>query len=215
MIKREKIILVGGGGHALSLLEALPQKARVAGYAALEPSQAMDLEWLGPDENVLAMAEGHKFHIAFVYSGLPVMDLRRKIIDRYEMAGVTFQTIVAESAIVTPGSTIATGAAVLNGAIVNRASIGRHAVVNSGAIVEHDCRIGANTFIGPGAVIGGGVNIGRDCFIGLGARIKNGVTIAPGVTVGMGANVTSDLTEPGIYHTPSNLKFHSLKKLRR
>ncbi|MDE5975762.1 MAG: NeuD/PglB/VioB family sugar acetyltransferase [Muribaculaceae bacterium] len=194
-------ILVGGGGHALSLLESLPETLSVIGYAALSPSQNIKLEWLGNDAtDTTILSLPHPFHIAFIYAGSPLMDKRRGIISRYEKAGARFVTIIAPSAIVTPNSVIGEGSAILAGAIVNRASLGRHVVVNTGAIVEHDCEIGDNTFIGPGAVLGGGVRIGNDCFIGLGARIRNGITIGPGVTVGMGAIVTRNLSKPGIYH---------------
>lgn len=197
---QNKIILAGGGGHALSLLEAA-SPADFAGYLALAPSESMPLEWLGEDAEIAKLAaRGYLFHMAFVYSGLPVMEKRRVLIEQYEAAGARFATIIAPTAIVTPNSHIAEGCAVLNGAIVNRATLDRNVVINSGAIVEHDCVVGSNTFIGPGAVIGGAVTIGEDCFIGLGAKVKNCVRIASGVTVAMGAIVARDLLEPGIYH---------------
>ena len=43
------IVLLGGGGHALSLLEAFPPLTRAIGYTALEPSPKMPVEWLGDD----------------------------------------------------------------------------------------------------------------------------------------------------------------------
>jgi UDP-perosamine 4-acetyltransferase len=212
------IILAGGGGHALSLMEALAfDHARgadapvVAGYTAPADAPCMTVPRLGSDDDAATLAaEGYRFHIAFVYAGLPVMDKRRRIISLYEEAGVSFASIVASSAVVTPNSTLGEGCAVLNRAVVNRATLGAHVIVNTGAIVEHDCVVGANTFIGPGAVIGGGVTIGQDCFIGLGARVRNGVTIADGVTVGMGCIVNRNLTEPGIYHGDP-LRLHKLR----
>lgn len=207
----DKIVLAGGGGHALSLLEAVADPQSIAGYTAPAAAPGMPLKWLGDDSAAPILKEGHKFIIAFVYAGLPLMLKRRRLIELYEGFGVDFASIIAASAIVTRNASLAEGVAVLNGAVINRASVGKHAVINTGAIVEHDCEIGPNTFIGPGVVMGGGVKIGRDCFIGLGSKIKNGVTIAPGVTVGMGAAVSADLTEPGIYHG-NPLKFHSLKK---
>ena len=202
-----KIVLAGGGGHALSVLEATADPRRIAGYTSPTPSDMMPAEWLGDDDATPQLAErGYRFHMAFVYHGLPLMDRRREIIGRYREMGARFESIIAPTAIVTRNSTLGEGCAILNGAIVNRATIGENTVVNSGAIVEHDCVVGSNTFIGPGVVIGGAVTIGDDCFIGLGTRIKNCVKIASGVSVAMGANVTTDLLEPGIYHgTPLRL----------
>lgn len=197
---KKRIVLAGGGGHALSIVETLPL-SEFAGYIALAPSENMPLPWLGDDTDVASLAAyGHPFHMAFVYEGFPVMDKRKRLIKQYEQAGAKFTTIIAPSAIVTPRSEVGKGTAILHRAVINRANLGKNVVVNTGAIVEHDCNIGSNTFIGPGAVIGGGVTIGDDCFIGLGAKVKNGLKIVSGVTVAMGATVTRDLLEPGIYH---------------
>ena len=206
------IILAGCGGHALSVAEAVTNPNFFAGYTALSPSPLMELEWRGDDSAVAALAdEDYKFHVAFVYAGLPVMDKRKRLIQKYRDAGAEFVSVIAPTAIVTRHSSVGNGCAILNRAVVNRARLGENVIVNTGAIVEHDCVIGDNTFIGPGATIGGGVTIGEDCFIGLGANVMNGVTIASGVTVAMGATVNRDLTEPGIYHG-SPLKLHRLKK---
>ncbi len=194
------IVLVGGGGHALSLTEAAGPE-HFSGYTAFAQAEDLPFEWLGDDSGASQLAEkGHLFHMAFVYAGLPVMKKRKKLIDLYEKAGARFATIIAPTAIVTPNSRVGDGCAIMNGAIVNRATLGRNVVVNTGAIVEHDCHIGDNSFIGPGVVMGGGVEIGDDCFIGLGTKLKNNITIASGVTVAMGAVVTRDLLQPGIYH---------------
>lgn len=206
----EKTILVGGGGHALSLLEAMPDTAGFAGYLALRPSESMPLPWLGTDDMALQLKDDHLFHMAFVYSRLPIMTPRRKLLEKYREMGVRFGSVIAPNAVVTRNATVGDGCAILQNAIINRAHLGENVVVNTGAIVEHDCTVGDNTFIGPGAVIGGAVKIGRDCFVGLGSRLKNGITLADGVSVGMGTVITESLREPGIYFG-NPLKFHPVK----
>ncbi|MCH5239068.1 MAG: transferase [Muribaculaceae bacterium] len=207
-MKRQEVILAGAGGHALSLEEFAGEK--IFGYLALNENPDSEMKWLGTDDRLQEfIREGHTFHIAYVYKGLPRMDGRARLIRKYEDAGARFETLISPSSIVTKNSKIGEGCAVMAGAIVNRATLGRHVIINSGGIVEHDCMIGCNTFIGPGAVIGGFTTIGENCFIGLGARISNGIKIGDNVTVAMGAIVTHDLLEPGIYHGP-NLKLFKL-----
>lgn len=190
MIKQYKTILIGGGGHALSLYEATgPDPSIFKGYTAFEPNPELPLDYLGTDSDICSLLNECAVHIAFVYARKPVMAPRREIINRFADLGAIFATIIAGSAIVTPNSKIGPGCAFLNGCIVNRANLEDNVIVNSGAIVEHGCQIGSNTFIGPGAVIGGGVTIGRDSFIGLGARIRNGLTLPPHTTVPMGATI--------------------------
>lgn len=193
------MILIGAGGHAMSLAE-LGSDA-IFGYLAHAENPDLPGKWLGDDSMAASLVrDGHLFHMAFIYSGLPKMDRRAELLSYYKEIGAHFATIISPHAIVTQNSRIGIGSAIMTGAIINRAQVGENCVINSGAIIEHDCEIGDNTFVGPGAVIGGFTNIGRNCFIGLGAKIANGITIADNITVAMGAIVNKDLIEPGLYH---------------
>lgn len=198
-MKPQGVIMIGAGGHALSICEFASGK--ICGYLAKEQSEEMPGNWLGSDSEKEALIKsGHKFHMAFIYSGLPSMKARKELIASYEAAGAEFVSLVSPLSVVTPKTLIGEGCAIMTGAIINRAKLGRNVVVNSGAIVEHDVSVGDNSFIGPGAVIGGFTKIGRDCFIGLGARVGNGLVIGDNVSVAMGAVVNRNLIEPGIYH---------------
>ena len=191
--------MIGAGGHALSLAEFAADN--LIGYLATEPNPEMPGDLLGSDNDAQKyIASGKLFHMAYVYSGLPVMAKRRDLLKHYEYLGAKFATLIAPSAIITPKSVIEDGCAVMAGAIVNRATLKRNVIVNSGAVIEHDCVVGENSFIGPGAVVGGFTKIGENCFIGLGAKIGNGISIGDNISVAMGAVVSKNLTEPGIYH---------------
>ena len=198
-MKSEEVILIGGGGHALSLAEFAVDQ--IEGYLAKEENPQMPGVLMGSDDDAERLARsGKKFHMAYVYSGWPIMKKRESLIKEYIDKGARFVTLISPTSIITPTSIIGEGCALMNGTIINRAILGRNVIVNTGAIVEHDCKIGDNTFIGPGAVVGGFTEIGKNCFIGLGARIGNGLKIGNDITVAMGAVVNKDLKEPGIYH---------------
>ena len=70
---------------------------------------------------------------------------------------------------------------------------GVNTIINSGAIVEHDCQIGAHAHIAPRATLCGNVVVGDHTFIGAGATIIEGVTIGSNVTVGAGSVVLRDI----------------------
>lgn len=198
-VSNKEVIMVGAGGHALSVAEFA--SGNIEGYLSLSENPEMPGEWLGDDKDMDKYIElGRKFHIAFIYSGWPKMEGRRQLIELYESRGAGFATLISPTAIVTPKSRIGEGCAIMAGAIVNKATLGKNVVVNSGAIIEHDCKVGDNTFIGPGVVVGGFTTIGKNCFIGLGAKIINGAVIGDNITVAMGSIVNKNLTEPGIYH---------------
>lgn len=195
----KRILLVGGGGHASSLLENFNDA--IAGYIAPQDSPNLRAEWFGTDEKASEFSGlGYVFHISFIYSGQPSMALRKNLIDKYNDAGLPLISLISENTLISRSTKVGEGSAVLPGAILNKVTAGTNVVVNSGAIIEHDSIVGNNCFIGPGAVIGGNVNIGDDCFIGLGAKIRNGVSIPSGTIIGMGSLVTKDIHEPGIYY---------------
>ena len=194
----QPVVLIGGGGHAKSLLNA-DCDVNFAGYVDRSPSPGFELPYLGDDSDFLAKSpiEQPAVHIAFVSGPDCTMAARRRIIERYR--AYRSATLVAATASIAPGTTLGYGCALLRGAIVNGARLGAYCVVNTGAIVEHDVRLGENVFVGPGAVVCGGVTAGDDCYVGAGAIVRNGVSICSGVTVGMGAVVVRDITEAGTY----------------
>ena len=79
------------------------------------------------------------------------------------------------------------------------AQLRRGAIVNSGAIIEHDCVVGPWCHVAPGAVLCGNVCLGEGVFVGANTVVKQGLTIAPWVVVGCGSVVVRDITEPGTY----------------
>lgn len=194
-----KTILIGGGGHALSLLETLSDYNQIAGYADMQPSKDMPIPYLGTDTDVLAnyKPEEYDIQVTLVYTSEVNLQLRKRIIERYK--NYHSHTFVASTAFVTRNSNLGEGCMVMEKAVVNRSSIGKNAVINTGAIIEHNCTIGNNCFIGPGAVLCGGVSIGDNTFIGAGAIVRDDISIASDCTVGMGSLVIKDIIEAGVY----------------
>lgn len=198
-MKNKKTLLIGGGGHARSIVESFGA-ARFAGYVALTPAEyPISLPYEGDDRYVTDSFSPEEFdiHIAVGFTSGASLRLRRHIIELYQAYNPV--TLIASSAVVTPSSRIGAGSAVMAGVIVNRADIGRHCVINTGAIIEHDCTLQSNVFIGPGAILCGEVRVGHDVFIGAGAVIREGLTIPDGTIIAMGAVVTSSPDSDNIW----------------
>lgn len=75
------------------------------------------------------------------------------------------------------------------------ASLGDLCIINTGAIIEHECSIGNAVHVAPGAVLAGNVSVGDLSFIGANAVIKQGVQIGKNVVVGAGAVVLNDIED--------------------
>ena len=195
----KKTILIGGGGHALSLLETLPDYSQIEGYADNLPSSLMPIPYLGTDEVILAnySPDEYDIHVTLVYTSEVNLHFRKKILERYKY--YNNHTFIAKTAVVTPHSRIEQGCAIMERAVVNRSTLYSNTIVNTGAIIEHDCTIGSNCFIGPGAILCGGVTIGDNTLIGAGAIIRDDISIASDTVIGMGSIITRDILEPGVY----------------
>ena len=70
-----------------------------------------------------------------------------------------------------------------------------NAIVNTRAVADHDCRIGAHVHLAPGAVLSGGVIVGNGTHVGTGAGVIQGVRIGKGCLVAAGAAVTVDVED--------------------
>ena len=194
------IALIGGGGHARSIVEMTEGRATIAGYVDRAPVASMGgLEWLGDDLSFLESSSplDVDVHLAIGFGAGCSLEGRRRIIKKYE--DFTHATLIAPSAWLSPSSAVGVGSTVMARAVVNRSDVGLWTVINTGAVIEHDCFIGDNCFIGPGAILCGGVSVADDVFVGAGAVVRQGVTIVSGAVVGMGTVVISDIAEPGVY----------------
>ncbi len=200
IIVAKKLALIGGGGHALSLLDILQPPLMVAGYVDFGISPKMPIPFLGNDSEFISPNTRDEFDILITMVSGPDcnLDTRAKVIECY--SGYTSPSIIAPTAIVSSSSHIGVGAIVFHRAVVNTGSdIGCHSIINTGAIIEHECRIGNNVFIGPGAIVCGGAIIGDNTYIGAGAIIKPGAHICHSPIIGAGAVVIQDISIPGTY----------------
>ena len=67
-------------------------------------------------------------------------------------------------------------------------------IINSGANVDHDCKIGKGSHLAPMATLAGEVVVGNNVFIGTNATVLPGLKIEDNVLVGAGAVVTKNVT---------------------
>lgn len=77
--------------------------------------------------------------------------------------------------------------------IGSNATLESDVVVNRGALIGHDDRIGACCTPGPGTNIAGNVEIGDGAFVAQGAVIRERLKIGSGAVVAAGAVVLDDV----------------------
>lgn len=114
---------------------------------------------------------------------------------------VKWYTAVHPSAVISSlGVEIGEGTVVMANAVVNTcAKIGRHCIINTGAIAEHDNVLEDFVHLSPNSTLAGTVKIGKSTHIGVGACVKNNVSIVSDCIIGAGAAVVKDIVESGTY----------------
>lgn len=188
-------VLLGGGGHARSVLAAMTAGGQpISAYLAPAPSTGIPgLAYLGGDERLDSLEPAD----VLLVNGLGTTEstaARRALHESVTGRGFAVARVLHPRAIIDPGARVGDAVQVLAGAVVNvAADLQTGALINTGAIIEHDVVIGAHAHIAPGAVLAGGVRVGDGAFVGLGARIVQGITVGPGAVVGAGAVVVRDV----------------------
>lgn len=113
-----------------------------------------------------------------------------------ELTGAEWAVCTHPRAWVEEGARLGEGVLVCAGAVVQaEAEVGPHAIINTCASVDHDCRIGAFVHVAPGARLGGNVTIGEGTLVGIGSVILPGVHVGKWATVGAGAVVVDDVAD--------------------
>lgn len=104
--------------------------------------------------------------------------------------------------------TIGLGSQILaNSSVCVETFIGRGCIINTGAIVDHECHIDDGVHIGPGARLAGCVKVERFSMIGMGAVVLPRIRIGEGAIVGAGSIVTKDVP-PHTVVIGNPAKFH-------
>jgi sugar O-acyltransferase (sialic acid O-acetyltransferase NeuD family) len=192
------VVIIGAGGHARVLLDALQLSARkILGF--IDPAFAKGaqgpggLPLLGGDEVLKDLSMSQVQLVNGIGSVGPTTS-RDAVYRRGKAAGFTFAQVVHPSAVVSSSAHLGEGAQLMAGCIVQTgAVIGANSIVNTRASVDHDCRIGETVHIAPGATLSGDVRVGDRTHIGTGAVVIQGISIGADSLVAAGAVVYRDL----------------------
>lgn len=207
------IVMIGGGGHASVLAEILLTQGKDI-LAVISPEDVSQrsvfkgISILEKDEDILRFDKG-KILLVNGIGMMPKSGFKKKINEYFLSLGYQFETVIADSAFISPFSKIETGAQILPMAIIQTgATVGCHSIINTGALVEHDCKIGAYNHIAPKATLCGQVTTGKDTYIGANATIIQSLELGEGAVVGAGSIVTQSLNARSVcYPARSIIKF--------
>lgn len=207
-IPARHLVVIGAGGHAVSLTETIEAMGmRVSAY--VDERVQDESTFLGSPlvpKIPEAWAEAELSLVVAIGDNFTRQQVAKAIAQNYQNHQLA--TLVHPSASVARSAQLGPGTVVLQGAVVgSHARVAEGGLINSGAIVEHECELGDYASIGPGAVLGGRTTVGSRTAVSIGAAVKHGIHIGDDTVVGAASFVHQDL--PGkvvAYGTPAVIK---------
>ena len=86
-----------------------------------------------------------------------------------------------------------------NSILTTNIKIGKHALLNRGNHIGHDCEIGEYFSMMPGAIVSGNVRIEDQVYMGTNSSIREKLSICGMSTIGMNSCVVKDIKIVGRY----------------
>lgn len=198
-MKKEQLILIGGGGHCESVVDTLRtlDQYEVMGILDLNKKLGEKVDGIpviGTDEQLdIYYQQGIK-NIFITLGAIGSGEKRKYLYTQCKKIGYCFPNIIDPSAICASYSLLGEGIFVGKGSIINsNVQIGNGSIINSGAIIEHGCRIKQFVHVAPGATVCGNVSIGEYTHIGAHAVIIQNIDIGNDVVIGAGSVVVRNI----------------------
>lgn len=194
----KNVVIIGASGHGKVIADIIIKSGdRAAGFlddAENLPESILGIPVLG------RVRDFSKYEDCSFVIAIGSAKVRERI---SSMLGqkVQWYTAVHPAAVISSlGVEIGEGTVVMANAVINSgAHIGRHCIVNTAAVVEHDNMLEDYVHISPNAALAGTVTVGKRTHIGVGACVRNNLSICADCVIGAGGVVVKDIKEPGTY----------------
>lgn len=212
----KRIIVIGAGGHAKVVIDIMLQRKKAFNdnliiegilddsFIENEKKELFGIPIIGKINKILELSSDIYYVIAIGNNSI-----RRKISKDYK--NLKYITLIHPKAIIAENVIIYEGTVVMAGVIINSyTKIGKHCIVNTGSIIEHDNIIGDCVHVSPNATLCGGISVEDISWIGAGATIMQNVKIGTDSIIGAGAivvkNIPSNCTAVGNPAKPIKFK---------
>jgi len=189
MADRAPLLIIGSGGHAAVVRDCVDDsRFDVLGYlddARPAGTRFGDETILGNLQDLPGLVARHPDATAIVAIGDNMTRLRVVGIAERSVPELRWASVIHGSAIIAPTVEIGPGCVVVAGAIINcRSRLGRHVLINTGSVLDHDNHFGDFSSTGPRVATGGDVRVGNFTHIGIGASVSHGVRIGNHCVIG-------------------------------
>lgn len=192
------VLIIGGGGHAKVLIEALKRcSTKILGIVEADVAKIgtaiSGIRVIG-DDKVVAGYNPDEVLLVNGIGSVNVPKTRVDVFEKFKAQGFSFTKVIHPSAEVAADVVLGEGVQIMAGVVIQPGSvIGANTIVNTGATVDHDCQIGDHVHLAPGVTLSGEVKIGKASHIGTGATVIQGMKIGNNCLIAAGSVVVDDI----------------------
>ena len=198
-MKDKKIFIIGAGGHALVVADALKfARCSVAGYVDTvnhnrKGEQFGDSTIIGDWDDLKNLSKNGDIYVAL---GFGDCQGRFMMLNRILGSEFNLLTVVHPTAAVSEDVDIEAGVFIgANAVIETGCRIAAGSIINCSATVCHGTIVGEAAAVCPGVSIGGDVKVGACTWLGIGSSVIEKVSIGDNCYVGAGAVVIRDIPD--------------------
>lgn len=176
-MSKEKIILIGGGGHCRSVIDVIEAENRfeitgIIDKKELIGSLVLGYEIIGCDDDLSNIFKSIKNAVITV-GHLQDSSLRVSLYNKLKSIGFKLPPIISPLAYISKHAIVGEGTVIMHQALINaNAKIGKNCIINTKALVEHDVIVEDNCHISTGSILNGGVIVKSNTFFGSNATSK-------------------------------------------
>jgi sugar O-acyltransferase (sialic acid O-acetyltransferase NeuD family) len=187
-----KKVLIGNGGHAREVMAQMGIKLDRFVDDQYVNDETFPISELDPEKHVVMIAVANSK-------------------DRFDIAqrlpkGIQFFTFIHPTSLIMDNVEIGEGSFIgAYSILTTNIKLGKHAILNRGNHIGHDCRIGDYFSAMPGAIVSGNVTIYSLVYMGSNSSIREKLSIHSLATIGMNSAVVKHIEDGGVYvGVPSN-----------
>lgn len=196
----KNVFIFGYSGHAYVVIESMLELGyTISGYfdkkaALINP---YNLEYLGFELDVDLKSIVNQ---DYVFPTVGENFIREKLLKIFDEQGLNQFVLIDKTANISKTAQIGLSTYIGKRVCVNAFSkIGKGVILNTSAVIEHECVIDDLVHIAPSATLAGNVKVGRGSFVGANSVCKQNITIGRNCTLGAGSALVKNMADNEIW----------------
>lgn len=195
----KKLVILGASGHGKVIADIAEQLGYTVNfYDDAYPNKKNIEHWAihGSCADLIALNNTNTTLSNDVVVAIGNNEIRKLKIQLLQQNSFNLITLIHPTAVISQYAEVAPGTVIFAGAIINAfANVGVGCIINTAAVIEHDCSIDDFSHICPNVALAGGASVGTKSWVGIGSQVKQLVTIGDSCLIGAGSTVVKNIPD--------------------